>query len=220
MKVTLAPLSQPDTRVIAAVDATPVFLRGLFHTLESEDVDVLEGSSATDAVDLLGKAPDLLLLDARLLHEDPTICRRAQEEGIGVVLMVPKQRVEDLVTVIADGVIGLWDRDGDPMELKRTVAGALGGESLVSPEAGVALLDRIASASDVARATVGRLTNREREILTLMADGGGNRAIAEALFISENTVRNHVRNVLDKLQAKTRTEAVVQAIRAGLVRLS
>ncbi len=213
-------MAQPDVKVVATVDATPVFLRGLYHILASEGVDVLEGSGASEAVDLLGKAPDLLVLDARLLREDPTICRRAQDDGVGVVLIVPRQRVEDLVTVVADGVIGLWDRDGDPIELRRTVESALGGESLVSPESGVALLDRIASASDAARATVGRLTAREREILTLMADGGGNRAIADALFISENTVRNHVRNVLDKLQAKTRTEAVVQAIRTGLVRLS
>ena len=213
-------MAQPDMKVVATVDATPVFLRGLYHILASDCVDVLEGSGASEAVDLLGKAPDLLVLDARLLREDPTICRRAQDEGVGVVLIVPRQRVEDLVTVVADGVIGLWDRDGDPIELRRTVESALGGESLVSPESGVALLDRIASASDAARATVGRLTAREREILTLMADGGGNRAIADALFISENTVRNHVRNVLDKLQAKTRTEAVVQAIRTGLVRLS
>lgn len=217
MRVSLA---QPDIRVIAAVDATPVFLSGLSHLLDNDGVDVLEGSSASDAVDLLGKAPDLLVLDARLLRDDPALCRRAQDDGVGVVLIVPRQRVEDLVAVVADGVIGLWDRDGDPIELRRTVSGALGGESLVSPEAGVALLDRIASASDAARATVGRLTAREREILTLMADGGGNRAIAEALFISENTVRNHVRNVLDKLQARTRTEAVVEAIRTGLVRLT
>lgn len=220
MKVSLSSLSQPNSKVIAAVDGTPVFLRGLFHTLDSDGVEVLEGSSASDAVNLLGKAPDLLLLDARLLSEGPEICRHAQEEGVGVVLIVPTQRVDDLVAVVADGVIGLWDRGGDPMELRRTVAGALGGESLVSPQSGVALLDRIASASDAARATVGRLTAREREILTLMADGVGNRAIAEALFISENTVRNHVRNVLEKLQAKTRTEAVVQAIRTGLVRLT
>lgn len=217
MRVSLA---HPDAKVVAAVDSTPVFLRGLFHILDRDGIDVLEGSGATDAVDLLGKAPDLLVLDARLLREDSSLCRRAQSDGIGVVLIVPRQQVEDLVTVVADGVIGLWDRDGDPLELKRTVDGALDGESIVSPEAGLALLARIASAGDAARAKVGRLTAREREILTLMADGGGNRAIADALYISENTVRNHVRNVLDKLQAKTRTEAVVEAIRTGLIRLS
>ena len=75
-------------------------------------------------------------------------------------------------------------------------------------------------ASEAARGTAGRLTQREREILELMADGFGNRAIADSLFISENTVRNHVRNVLDKLQARTRTEAVVRAVRAGLIRLT
>jgi DNA-binding NarL/FixJ family response regulator len=66
----------------------------------------------------------------------------------------------------------------------------------------------------------GRLTPREREILSLMAEGAGNRMIAETLVISENTVRNHVRSVLEKMHARSRTEAVVRAVKAGLVRLS
>jgi DNA-binding NarL/FixJ family response regulator len=211
---------RPNTQVVAVADSTPMYLRGMVHTLDEEGVDVIEGTSASAVVDLIGKDPDALVLDARLLTDDPDLCRRARESGVGVVLVVPNERVTELVAVVADGVVGLWDRDGEPMELRRIVTGAVGGESLVSAEVGAALLDRIASASEAARATVGRLTAREREILGLMADGVGNRAIAEALFISENTVRNHVRNVLDKLQASTRTEAVVRAVRAGLVRLT
>ena len=217
MKVSL---SRPNTQVVAVADATPMYLRGITHTLSDDGVDVIEGTSVSAVVDLIGKEPDVLVLDARFLTEDPMLCRTANGNGIGVVLVVPNERVDELMTVVQDGVVGLWDREGDPHELRRIVTGAVDGESLVSAEVGAALLDRIANASEAARATVGRLTAREREILSLMADGVGNRAIAEALFISENTVRNHVRNVLDKLQASTRTEAVVRAVRAGLVKLT
>ena len=127
---------------------------------------------------------------------------------------------DEVLDLVEDGVNGLWDREGDVAELRRIVTGAMSGTSVVSPDVGAGLLSRIARASEAARGTAGRLTSREREILVLMADGVGNRAIADALFISENTVRNHVRNVLDKLQARTRTEAVVRAVRAGLIRLS
>ena len=212
-------LIRSNSKLVAVADATPTYLVGLNHTLASENVDVIEASTASTVVDLIGKAPDILVLDVRLLREDLSLCRLARENSVGVVLTVSKEPLDELVNQAWDGIVGLWDREGDPHELRRIVTGAFGGESLVSPEVGAALLDRIASASDSARATVGRLTAREREILSLMADGAGNRAIAEALFISENTVRNHVRNVLDKLQASTRTEAVVRALKAGLVRL-
>lgn len=212
-------LIRSSNKLVAIADATPTYLVGMSHTLASDGVDVIEASTASSVVDLIGKAPDVLVLDARLLRSDLSLCRVAREHDIGVVLTVSKEPLDELVNQAWDGIVGLWDREGDPHELRRIVAGACGGESLVSPEVGAALLDRIASASDSARATVGRLTAREREILSLMADGAGNKAIAEALFISENTVRNHVRNVLDKLQASTRTEAVVRALKAGLVRL-
>jgi DNA-binding NarL/FixJ family response regulator len=212
-------LIRSNTKLVAVADATPTYLVGLVSTLTSDGVDVIEASSTSSVIDLIGKAPDVLVLDARLLRDDLSLCRVARENQVGVVLTVSKEPLDDLVNQAWEGIVGLWDREGEPHELKRIVAGAFGGESLVSPEVGAALLDRIAQASDSARATVGRLTAREREILSLMADGAGNRAIAEALFISENTVRNHVRNVLDKLQASTRTEAVVRALRAGLVRL-
>lgn len=209
--------SAPAPLVVVA-DATPVFLQGLLGVLGSEGYAVAPAASAGELRDALGKHPDLVLLDIRILAEDASVCSVAREQGIAVVATVaePDDRVLELVN---EGVNGLWDREGDLAELRRVVTGALAGAPVVSPDVGAALLDRIASAGRAARETVGQLTSREHEILGHMADGKGNRAIADALFISENTVRNHVRNVLDKLQARTRTEAVVRAVRAGLIRL-
>ncbi len=216
----MTPGSEPaGRRVIGVADRTPVFLRGLDAVLERDGHDVVTAGTPTELRDVAARGPDVLVVDLRLLREDAAL----QEGILGgdtpvVVIVAPGD--DAVLDLVEDGVAGLWDREGDVAELRRVLAGAFSGAPVVSPDAAAGLLARIARASEAARGTAGRLTSREREILQLMADGSGNRAIAEALFISENTVRNHVRNVLDKLQARTRTEAVVRAVRAGLIRLS
>lgn len=205
--------------MVAVADQTPVFLHGLLGVLATDDTDVVGAGSISEARDVLGKAPDALVIDLRMAAEDPSLCATARAEGIPVVVTVPHDSSDGVLDVVEEGVNGLWDRDGDIVDLRRTVSGALTGSTIVSPSVGRALAERIAAARAAGRGTLGRLTNREQEILGLMARGAGNRAIADALFISENTVRNHVRNVLDKLQAASRTEAVVRAVRAGLIRL-
>ena len=208
----------PASQIVVA-DATPVLLHGLVGVLRAAGYEVTGAATVTELRESLGKQPpDLVLLDVRLLADDDAVCAAARDQGISVVVTVadPDDRVLELVN---EGVNGLWDREGDVGELRRVVTGALAGSPVVSPDVGAALLERIAGAGRAGRETVGQLTSREQEILGHMADGKGNRAIADALFISENTVRNHVRNVLDKLQARTRTEAVVRAVRAGLIRL-
>jgi len=209
-----------ELTVIGVADQTPVFLHGVLGVLATQDVTVLGVGSTSAARDLLGKHPDLMILDIRLLHADQELCALARELGVAMILTVDRSCSDGVMEAVRAGVGGLWDRDGDPHELRRVVTSGLAGSTVLSADVGAAMLDRIAQASDVVRGTAGRLTIREKEILRLMADGVGNRAIADKLFISENTVRNHVRNVLDKLQASTRTEAVVRAVRAGLVRLS
>ncbi len=200
-------------------DRTPVFLRGLVSVLEQEELGVSTATSPAEMRDLLGKGPEIMVVDVRILRDDADLQAAIAARGIPLVVVVAPGD-DAVLDLVEDGVAGLWDREGDVAELRRVLNGAQTGAPVVSPEAAAGLLARIARASEAARGTAGRLTSREREILQLMADGSGNRAIAEALFISENTVRNHVRNVLDKLQARTRTEAVVRAVRAGLIRLS
>lgn len=208
-----------EGRSVAVADLTPVFLQGLVAVLAGDGYEVASAATTGEVRDLMGRGPDVVLLDLRLVAEDPSLAAVAREAGIPLVLTVAKG-ADGVFDLVQDGVNGLWDREGDSAELRRIMSGALSGTAVMSPEVGAGLLDRIARASEAARGTAGRLTGREREILELMADGFGNRAIADALFISENTVRNHVRNVLDKLQARTRTEAVVRAVRAGLIRLT
>ena len=210
----------PQERPLVGVaDRTPVFLRGLVSVLEQEELGVSTATSPAEMRDLLGKGPEIMVVDVRILRDDADLQAAIAARGIPLVVVVAPGD-DAVLDLVEDGVAGLWDREGDVAELRRVLNGAQTGAPVVSPEAAAGLLARIARASEAARGTAGRLTSREREILQLMADGSGNRAIAEALFISENTVRNHVRNVLDKLQARTRTEAVVRAVRAGLIRLS
>lgn len=208
-------MSDPDRAVIAIADATPVYRAGL--AAELADHDVLLAGTTAEIRELIARGPDLLVIDLRLVAADESLLTSARDSGVAVVVSVAGD-AEKVLALVQDGVSGLWDREGDAAELRRIVNGALAGAPMVSPEIGAALMGRIAAAGEAARGT-GQLTGREHEILELMADGKGNRAIADRLFISENTVRNHVRNVLDKLQARTRTEAVVRAVRAGLIRL-
>lgn len=205
--------------LVAVADATPVFLQGLVAVLTVEGYEVAGAGTGPEVQELLARDPDALLVDLRLVNENPALVSAAREREIPLIVSVSNGD-EGVLDLVQDGVSGLWDRDGDAAELRRIVAGVLAGAPVISAEVGAGLLHRIARASEAARGTAGRLTQREREILELMADGVGNRAIADSLFISENTVRNHVRNVLDKLQARTRTEAVVRAVRAGLIRLT
>jgi DNA-binding NarL/FixJ family response regulator len=211
--------AQEAPRLVAVADRTPVFLHGLATIVADGGWDVASGATAAEVRDLLGKAPDLLVIDLRLLSAESQLCASARERGVGVVVIVPQGSVDEAMAIVDEGVAGLWERDGDIMELRRIINGALDGNTVMSADVGGAVLERIAAASSALRGVGARLTAREREILRLMADGAGNRAIADTLFISENTVRNHVRSVLDKLHAQSRTEAVVRAVKAGLVRL-
>ncbi len=208
-------MNDSDRTVIVVADATPVYRAGL--AAELCDHDVWLATTPAEAKDLIARGPDLLVLDLRLVATDDSLLQAARDGSVPVVVSVSGD-AHQVLTLVQDGVSGLWDREGDGAELRRIVNGALAGAPMVSPEIGAALMERIAAAGEAARGN-SQLTGREHEILELMADGKGNRAIADRLFISENTVRNHVRNVLDKLQARTRTEAVVRAVRAGLIRL-
>ncbi|MFN8125786.1 MAG: response regulator transcription factor [Candidatus Nanopelagicales bacterium] len=195
---------------IVVGEATPLYRCGLVAELAEHDV--LPAGNAAEVLEAMSRGPDLVFVDLRIA--DDTVIAAARAAEIPVVLSVSRD-ADGVLDLVRGGVSGLWDREGDVGELHRIVSGALAGAPVLSPEVGAALLGRIAATG----ADSATLTGREREILELMADGEGNRAIADRLFISENTVRNHVRNVLDKLHARTRTEAVVRAVRSGLIRL-
>ena len=140
--------------------------------------------------------------------------------GLRVPVLVaadPRLRVP-FPAFLQRGVTSMWDATSAEAGFACAADAAILGEEWISPTLSGPLVRSVGSRlSQMQVGAASTLTDREREILALLARGASNRGIAEALFISENTVKNHVRSILDKLQATSRTEAVVLAAQAGLV---
>src|SRR5690606_1807450 len=125
---------------------------------------------------------------------------------------------EDLFEAIKAGATGYLLKDVQINDVPAAVRGVHEGQSLINPAMAAKLISEFANMSRKEterppQLPVPRLTEREMEVLRLVAKGMNNREIAKQLFISENTVKNHVRNILDKLQLHSRMEAVVYAVR-------
>ncbi len=121
------------------------------------------------------------------------------------------------------GARGYLLKDTTPNELVHAVRAVAAGSSLLSPAMATRLLDEFAvlvRRQDGPAEGTGSLSRRELEVLTLVAQGLNNRSIAEQLFISENTVKNHIRNIHEKLQVHSRMEAVVRAVREGVLQIA
>ena len=130
----------------------------------------------------------------------------------------------DLFEAVRAGANGYLLKDVPGEDIAEGIRAVVGGQSLISPSMAGALLAEFAELSkrsaEQARVPVPRLTERELEVLRLVARGLANKDIATTLFISENTVKNHVRNILEKLQLHSRMEAVVYAVREKILDLS
>lgn len=138
---------------------------------------------------------------------------RERRPGLAVVVMLASEAARiDVSAALAAGVTAVLEAGVSGEDFISAMTAASTGRITLAPGVSGVLAD--APGLGVA------LTRRERQVLELMGRGLGNRAIAAELFISENTVRNHVRRVHEKLDARTRTEAVVRAARAGLLDLS
>lgn len=223
-------------RVVVA-DSAPLFRRGAVAALEEApgivvvgDVDDADGlrrlldddpSAGSDAV------PDVVLLDAWLGGEGVSTCAEiaAGHPEVRVLVVASAAVPVDLATVVGAGATGYLAREATAEELVEAVLTSAEGRALLSPDVATQLLDELATLvrrRDGAPASVAgaRLTGRELEVLRLVAQGLNNRTIAEQLFISENTVKNHVRSIHEKLQVHSRMEAVVRAVRDGLLEIA
>ena len=141
----------------------------------------------------------------------------------GVVVLTDADDDADLAGAVRAGARGYLLKDTTALEMVDAVRAVASGSSLLSPAMAARLLDEFAvlvRRQDGSTEGTGALSRRELEVLTLVAQGLNNRAIAEALFISENTVKNHVRNIHEKLQVHSRMEAVVRAVRDGVLQIA
>jgi len=211
------------------VDDHALFRRGLEMVLESEpDIELVgEASDGDEAVSKAGESlPDVVLMDIRMPRSSGIQACRAMKDiapSTKTVMLTISDEEEDLFEAIRAGASGYLLKDIPLDEVADTVRAVYGGQSLINPSMAGKLLTEFAALARreederPQQVPAPRLTDREIQVLRLVARGMNNRDIAKELFISENTVKNHVRNILEKLQIHSRMEAVMVAVREKLI---
>ncbi|GII53326.1 DNA-binding response regulator [Planotetraspora thailandica] len=234
-------MTRPDEAARASVRGEPIRVmivddhalirRSLELAMAAEpDIEVVgEASDGQEAVGMADRLlPDVVLMDVRMPRKDGIEATRSIKESVPstrIIMLTVSDEEEDLFEAIKAGATGYLLKDVQIDEVPDAVRGVHEGQSLINPAMAAKLISEFASmsrkeAERPPQVPVPRLTDREMEVLRLVAKGMNNREIAKDLFISENTVKNHVRNILDKLQLHSRMEAVVYAVRERLLEIT
>ncbi|WUM96274.1 response regulator transcription factor [Streptomyces sp. NBC_00322] len=205
---------------VLLVDDHQVVRRGLRTFLEVQD-DIEVVGEAADGAEGVARAeelkPDVVLMDVKMPGMDGIDALRKMRElanpaKVLIVTSFTEQRT--VVPALRAGASGYVYKDVDPEALAGAIRSVHAGHVLLQPEVAGALLSQDDQSSGTGRGTT--LTEREREVLGLIADGRSNREIARALVLSEKTVKTHVSNILMKLDLADRTQAALWAVRHGL----
>jgi DNA-binding NarL/FixJ family response regulator len=205
---------------VLIVDDHDVLASSLAMVLEAEGDITAVGVATTleQARALIVSAqPDVLLLDHRMPDGDGVAAigsLRSLRPSIGVVVLTASSADHVVLAAIEAGASGFLSKTRSLDEVTAAVRAAAAGESVISPEMLARLLPRFGRSSPHA---VDELTEREREVLALVAEGLSNAAIAERLVVSVHTVRNHIASLSGKLGAHSKLEALSIAVRRGLL---
>jgi two-component system NarL family response regulator len=214
---------------VLIVDDHALFRRGLHMVLKQEpDIEVV--GEAADGHEAVGKAqelmPDVILMDVRMPKRSGIEATQKIKEllpHVKILMLTISDEEADLYEAIKAGASGYLLKEISIDEVADAVRSVWAGQSRISPSMAAKLLTEFAAMSKRAeerqQLPAPRLTDREMEVLTLVAQGLNNRDIAKDLFISENTVKNHIRNILEKLHLHSRMEAVVYAVREKLLEI-
>lgn len=214
--------SSPDAitqriRVVLA-DDHPAMLQGLACILESqEDIEIVgeafDGEEASELYDQL--LPDVLMLDCRMPKKDglqvaiELMSRRASAARI--IVMTAYGNEQDIRQAMKAGAKGFLAKGASAQQIREAVRRVANGETFLPPEIGIKLAESMSHVE---------LSQRETEVLQCLGRGKSNKEIGQALYISENTVKQHVRSIFGKFGAVGRTEAVAIAAERGLLRLN
>ncbi|RJK95409.1 DNA-binding response regulator [Vallicoccus soli] len=225
----VAPGGADPIRVLV-VDDHALFRRGLEMVLgQEEDISVVgEAGDGAEALDLARElTPDIVLMDIRMPRRDGIQACTAIKDVVPsakIIMLTISDEEADLYEAIKAGATGYLLKEISIDEVASAIRAVAGGQSLISPSMASKLLTEFASmvkrSDERQQLPAPRLTDRELQVLRLVARGLNNRDIAKELFISENTVKNHVRNILEKLQLHSRMEAVVYAVREKLLEIT
>src|SRR3954449_11977894 len=223
----LPPGSDPEPIRVIIVDDQELFRRGLTMLMSAESgLEVVgEAGDGATGIDLASEvAPDVVLLDVRMPKVSGIEACVAIKEAVPaakILMLTVSDEESDLYEAVKSGASGYLLKDSSIEEVAQAIRVVADGQSLISPSMAVKLIDEFKQMSRPEREHVPglRLTDRELEVLRLVAKGMNNREIARDLFISENTVKNHVRNILEKLQLHSRMEAVMYPVKEKLLAL-
>jgi DNA-binding NarL/FixJ family response regulator len=220
-------MRKEDAIRVLIVDDHALFRRGLLMVLEGEgDIEVV--GEASDGDEAIARAeqmtPDVVLMDVRMPRssgiEAAGIIKNALP-STKVLMLTISDEEGDLYEAIKAGASGYLLKEISIEEVAEAVRSVHRGQSLISPSMASKLLTEFASMvkrrDERSQVPGPRLTERELDVLRHVAKGMNNRDIGTELFISENTVKNHVRNILEKLHLHSRMEAVVYAVREKLL---
>ena len=205
-------------RVVIA-DDHPVVRAGLRGMLETEaDIEVVaEATNGREAVSLVGRLePEVVLMDLQMPELDGVAATqqiRDHHPDTNVLVLTTFDTDADITRAIGAGAIGYLLEDAPRDNLFHAIRAASRGESVLTPSVASRVMERMRSPGQET------LSGRELEVLTEVADGNSNKEIAQALFISEATVKTHLIHIFSKLGVDDRTAAVTVALERGILRL-
>ena len=217
-----------DVIKVVIVDDHALFRRGIADVLrECRDISVLgEAGNGLEGIEIVRQlSPDVVLMDLnmpRCSGLEATQAIQAEMPSVNVLVLTVSEMEEDLFAAVKYGAMGYLLKDADPDELVEAIYYVAKGESIVSPLMATKLLTEFQDLTGGSRKSddtdvPAELSPREIEVLQLVARGATNREIGEALYISENTVKTHLQNIMDKLHLANRSQAAAYAIQRGLV---
>jgi len=221
----IAEETAPDDLRVLIVDDHDLFRSGLRNLLEEQGVHVVgEAAAGQEAVQIVRElAPDVVVMDLNMPGMGGVEATRhisSVAPLTRVLMLTISDQDNDVIDAILAGACGYLLKDSSIQELMAGIRAASMGESLISPTIAAKVLQRVRASTtqpEIESTIRAELSDREIEVLKLIANGKDNAMIAAELHISPKTVKNHISNILMKLQIDNRIQAAVYAVRSGIV---
>ena len=214
---------------VLVVDDHALFRRGITAVLANhENLEVV--GEASDGLEAIKKAeaivPDIIVMDLNMPHcsgLEATQALQTKMPQVNILVLTVSDNEADLFAAVKFGAKGYILKNTEPEELIQAILHITQGGVIVSPIMATKLLTEFKGLEaegkrEAIQETESNLSPREGEVLQLVAQGATNKQIADSLFISENTVKTHLRNIMDKLHLANRSQAAAYAVERGLVK--
>jgi DNA-binding NarL/FixJ family response regulator len=207
---------------VVVVDDHALFRAGLISLLsDMPGIKIVgEAGNGIEALDVVDRtSPDVVLLDVNMPGMDgvETVRKLCKSKGPRIIMLTISKHHDDLIGAIQAGAAGYMLKNAEPDELYQAVKLVVSGKSILSPEVTGQVFQMINVLGDRDSLSDSILTKREMDVLECLAEGMTTAETAEALVISDNTVKTHVRHLLEKFGASNRAEAVSKALQMGLI---